>query len=121
MKYTLLIYQGSTPTPDDPDAWEAMAEERKQEVYRGYQALSRAPGYEPGPWMEGPEMATTVRVQDDQVLTTDGPFAELKEAIGGLFTIDVDDLDAAIEWAAKVPAARFGGAVEIRPKRQGSY
>jgi hypothetical protein len=120
MKYTMLIYQGSTPTPDDPEAWAAMPEEQKQEVYRGYRSLSEAPGYQPGPWMAGPDTATTVRVQDGQVLTTDGPFAELKEAIGGLFTIEADDLDAAIEWAAKVPAARFGGAVEIRPQREGS-
>jgi hypothetical protein len=121
MKYTLLIYQGSTATPDDPGAWASTSEEQRQEIYRGYQSLSQAPGYEPGPWMAGPDTATTVRVQEDQVLTTDGPFAELKEAVGGLFTIDVDDLDAAIEWAAKVPAARFGGAIEIRPQRQGSY
>lgn len=121
MKYTLLIYQGSTPTPDDPDAWANRPEEQKQEIYQGYRSLSEAPGYQPGPWMAGPEMATTVRVQDGQLLTTDGPFAELKEAVGGLFMIEAEDLDTAIEWAAKVPAARFGGAVEIRPQREGSY
>ncbi len=118
MKYTLLIYPYSRPTPDDPEAWATVPEEQKQETYRGYQELSNAPGYNPGPPMAAPETATTVRAQDGQVLTTDGPFAELKEAIGGLFTIEVDDLDAAIEWAARVPAARFGGAVEIRPARE---
>lgn len=119
MKYTILIYQGSTPTPDDPEAWDALPEEQKQEIYRSYQALGQAPGYRPGPPMAAPDTATTLRVQDGRVLTTDGPFAELKEAIGGLFTIEADDLDAAIEWAAKVPAARLGGAVEIRPAREG--
>ena len=118
MKYTLLIYPYSSPTPDDPEAWAALPDEHKQEVYRGYQELGQAPGYQAGPAMAGPDTATTVRVQDGQVLTTDGPFAELKEAIGGLFTIEVDDIDAAIEVAAKVPGARFGGAVEIRAARE---
>jgi hypothetical protein len=119
VKYTLLIYPFSSPTPDDPEAWAAFPEEHKQEVFRGYQELAQAPGYQPGTPMAGADTATTVRVQDGQVLTTDGPFAELKEVVGGLCTIEVDDLDAAIEWASKVPAARFGGAVEIRPEREG--
>jgi hypothetical protein len=118
MKYTLLIYPHNSPTPDDPEAWGAFPDEHKQEVYQGYRALGDAPGYTPGTPMAAPDTATTVRVQDGQVLTTDGPFAELKEAVGGLFTIEADDLDAAIDWAAKVPAARFGGAVEIRPERE---
>jgi hypothetical protein len=65
--------------------------------------------------MQPPETATTVRVQDGQTLTTDGPFAELKEAIGGYFFVEADDLDAAIEIASQVPAARMGGAIEVRP------
>jgi hypothetical protein len=65
--------------------------------------------------MEGPEAATTVRVQDGRTLTTDGPFVELKEAVGGYLFLEADDLDAAIELAGKVPAAFMGGAVEIRP------
>ena len=65
--------------------------------------------------MEGPDTATTVRVQDGRTLTTDGPFAEIKEAIGGYCFLEADDLDAAIEVAAKVPAARMGGGVEVRP------
>jgi hypothetical protein len=60
-------------------------------------------------------MATTVRVQDERTLTTDGPFVELKEAVGGWFFVDADDLDGAIEIASRIPAARMGGAVEIRP------
>jgi hypothetical protein len=119
MRYTLLIYQGSTPTPDDPEAWGRLPEAEQQAVYRDYQALNQTPGMEPGAPMAPPQMATTVRVQDGKTLTTDGPFAEVKEAIGGFFTLEADDLDAAIEIAAKVPAARLGGAIEIRPQREG--
>jgi hypothetical protein len=72
----------------------------------------------PGTGMESPENATTVRVQDGRTLTTDGPFAELKEAIGGYCFFDADDLDAAIELAARIPAARMGGAIEIRPTKE---
>jgi hypothetical protein len=121
MRYTMLIYQGATPTPEDPGAWGQLSEEEQQAVYRDYQALNQIPGVKPGPWMASPEMATTVRVDNGQTLTTDGPFVELKEAIGGLFTLEADDLDAAIEVASRVPAARLGGAVEIRPQREGGY
>jgi len=65
--------------------------------------------------MQPPETATTVRVQDGRTMTTDGPFAEIKEAIGGYFGYEAADLDAAIEMAARVPAARMDGAVEVRP------
>jgi hypothetical protein len=65
--------------------------------------------------MQPPETATTVRVQDGQTLITDGPFAEVKEAIGGYGFFEADDLDAAIELAAKFPAASMGGAIEVRP------
>ena len=65
--------------------------------------------------MQSPETATTVRVEDGKTLTTDGPFVAVKEALGGYFFFDADDLDAAIELAARVPAARMGGAVEVRP------
>jgi hypothetical protein len=119
MKYTMLIYQGSTPTPDDPEAWAALSPEQQQEVFQGYQQLNQTPGVTPGPPMAAADTATTVRVQDGQILTTDGPFAELKEAVGGMFTLEADDLDTALEVAAIVPAARLGGAVEIRPQREG--
>ena len=65
--------------------------------------------------MQGPETATTVRVQDGKTLTTDGPFVEIKEAIGGYLLFEADNLDAAIELASRIPAARLGGAVEVRP------
>jgi hypothetical protein len=62
-----------------------------------------------------PEMATTVRVENGETLLTDGPFVAIEEAIGGWFQYEADDLDAALEMAARVPAARMGGAVEVRP------
>src|SRR5438270_2118623 len=115
MKYMMLIYQGDTPNPRDPDSWAALSQEEQQSVYAGYQAINSTPGVTPGEWMDEPDTATTVRLDNGQTLTTDGPFATVKEALGGYFVFEADDLDAAIEMAARVPAARFGGAVEVRP------
>jgi hypothetical protein len=114
MKYVLLIFQGSTPLPGTPE-WEAVSPEEQKAVYADYAALNAIPGVTPGPPLGKPENATTVRVQDGRTLATDGPFADTKEAIGGFFVLEADDLDAALEVAAKVPAARLGGAIEIRP------
>jgi hypothetical protein len=119
MKYMLLIQQGNTPTPADPEAWARLSDEEKQAVATDYQAVTQTPGVTPGMWMESPEMATTVRVQDGQTLTTDGPFVELKEALGGYLFYEADDLDAAIALAARIPAARLGGAIEVRPIKAG--
>ncbi|MEA2270962.1 MAG: hypothetical protein QOC64_3572 [Solirubrobacteraceae bacterium] len=115
MKYLLLIHQGDAPTPYSPDEWARLSEDEQKAVFTAYQALNETPGVTPGVQMQPPETATTVRVQDGRTLTTDGPFAELKEAIGGYFVLEADDLDAAIELASRVPAARMGGAVEVRP------
>jgi hypothetical protein len=115
MRYLLLIHQGTTPTPRDPEAWAQLPEDEQKAVFEDYKAINETPGVTPGEQMDSPETATTVRVQDGRTLTTDGPFAELKEAIGGYFFFEADDLDAAIEVAARVPAARLGGAVEVRP------
>jgi hypothetical protein len=114
MKYMLLIHQGDTPLPGT-DAWERLSDEQKGQVFAAYQALNETPGVTPGVRMQAPETATTVRVQDGRTLTTDGPFAELKEAIGGYCFFEADDLDAAIEVAARIPAASMGGAIEVRP------
>ena len=114
MKYMLLIHQGTTPTPG-PDAWAALSEDEQKAVYAAYQAINQTPGVTPGVQMQPPETATTVRVEDGKTLTTDGPFVEIKEAIGGYLFFEADDLDAAIELAARIPAARLGGAIEVRP------
>ncbi len=75
----------------------------------------QAPGVTGGAQLQPPTTATTVRVEDGKTLTTDGPFAETKEVLGGYYLVEADDLDAAIELAARIPAARMGGAVEVRP------
>lgn len=93
----------------------SLSKDEQKAIAAGYQALVQTPGVTPGDRLQPPEMATTVRVQDGATLTTDGPFVEIKEALDGWFLYDGDDLDAAIEVAASVPAASRGGAVEIRP------
>ena len=115
MKYMLLIHQGDTPTPRDPEAWGKLSEDEQKAVYADYMAINQTEGVSPGLQLDEPETATTVRVEDGKTLTTDGPFAELKEAIGGFLFFEADDLDAAIELAARIPAARLGGAIEVRP------
>jgi len=115
MKYMLLIHQGDAPTPYTPDEWARLSEEEQGAVYASYQAINETPGVSPGVQMQPPETATTVRVQDGKTLTTDGPFVAVKEALGGYFFFEADDLDAAIELASRVPASRLGGAVEVRP------
>jgi hypothetical protein len=115
MKYMLLIHQGTTPTPRDPEAWAALPEDEQQRVFADYGAINETPGVTPGEQMQDPETATTVRVADGRPVTTDGPFAETREAIGGYLFYEADDLDAAIEVASRIPAARLGGAIEIRP------
>jgi hypothetical protein len=118
MKYMLLIHQGDTPLPGTPE-WERLSEEEQKQVYADYQAINQTPGVTPGEWMESPETATTVRVENGETLTTDGPFVAVKEALGGYLVFEADDLDAAIELASRIPAARLGGAIEIRPVKEG--
>jgi len=115
MKYMLLIHQGSSPTPREPEAWATLSEDEQKAVYADYQAINQTQGVTPGLGLDAPETATTVRVQDGKTLTTDGPFVEIKESIGGYLLFEADDLDAAIELASRIPAARLGGAVEVRP------
>jgi len=110
MRYFMQIYQGNAL-----EVQAQLSAEDQQRVWADYAAINQTPGATPGERMGPPDTATTVRVKDGQTLTTDGPFAETKEALGGYFFFEADDLDAAIELAARVPAARYGGAVEVRP------
>jgi len=80
-----------------------------------YLSISGEAGVTGGAQLQPAVTATTVRVQDGRTLTTDGPFPETKEALGGYYLFEADDLDAAIELAARIPAARMGGAIEVRP------
>jgi hypothetical protein len=107
MKYALLIYG----TPDVRD----LPEEQLQGVIREYDALLDAPGVRDGMQLDETDSATTVRVHDGEALLSDGPFVDAKEYLGGILLLEADDLDAATALAARVPAARMGGAVEVRP------
>jgi len=114
MQYMLLIHQGTTPTPGSEE-WDRLSEDERQAVYADYKAINETPGVTPGQQLQPPEAATTVQVRDEKTLTTDGPFVTVKEALGGWLMLEADDLDAAIELAARIPAARLGGAIEVRP------
>jgi hypothetical protein len=118
MQYMLMIHQGTTPTPLDPEAWATLSEAEQQEIYAAYQRVNETPGVTPGSGLQPPETATTVRVDGGRTVTTDGPFVDTKEALNGYLIYEADDLDAAIELAAQIPAARLGGAIEVRPIMQ---
>jgi hypothetical protein len=110
VKYMLLIHSGAVGAEFDK-----LPEDEQKAIYGEYMAISDAPGVSGGNQLQPAETATTVRVENGSTLATDGPFAETKEALGGYYLFDADDLDAAIELAARIPAARLGGAVEVRP------
>jgi hypothetical protein len=110
MTYLLQIYS-TTATSE----YEALSEDERNAITGEYMAIAQTPGILGGHQLQGPETATTVRVQDGSTLTTDGPFAETKEVVGGYYLFEADDIDAAIELAARIPAARMGGAIEVRP------
>ena len=111
MKYMLLIHQGSTPLPGT-DEWNALSQEEQGQVYGAYQEVNQTTGLTPGQQLAGPEQATTVRVQNGAAQTSDGA---IDDPLGGYAFFEADDLDAAVAVAAKIPAARLGGAVEVRP------
>jgi hypothetical protein len=107
MKYVALIYA-------DPNGWGEVPENEQQRIMEKYMALAREPVTVGGDQLQDSDTATTVRVRDGETLTTDGPFAETKEQLGGYYVIDCGSLDEAIEFAARIPAAERG-AVEVRP------
>ena len=110
MKFLMLINHGS-----DTREWDSLTDAEQRAIGAAWKAISDHPGVTPGHQLQPPDAATTVRVQDGRTLTTDGPFVETKEALGGYLIFEADDLDAAIELAARIPAARLGGAIEVRP------
>jgi hypothetical protein len=108
MQYALVIYP-------EPGAGEGRTEAERTAITAEYMAIARDARVRVGVQLQPSEMSTTVRVEAGRRLVTDGPFADTKEVFGGLYLCDADDLDAAIELAGRIPAARMGGAVEIRP------
>ena len=108
MKYALLVYS-------EPGSHEALPEEEFKQVMDEYTALRDEPGFLASGQLHPPQTATTVRIRDGEVLTTDGPFADTKEVFGGYYLFELDDIDAALALAGRIPAARLSGSVEIRP------
>jgi hypothetical protein len=109
VKFMALIY-------GDASRWESLSDEEKQAVYARYGAFGDEAGDAVlgGAELASTRDATTVRVRDEETLVTDGPYAEVKEALGGFYVFDVDTLDEALDLAAKIPGAEHG-AVEVRP------
>ncbi len=113
MKFALLIYDENTATPDpnpDPAEWGKVMEEYN--VFT--KAITDAGVYLGGEALQPNMTATTVKVRDGKSTTTDGPFIESKEGLGGFYLLDVADLDQALAWAAKCPGSWYG-TVEVRP------
>jgi hypothetical protein len=111
MQYMLLIY-------NDPHGWDSLSDDERGAIYNAYGTFTaelQASGkMVAGDALQAIDTATSVRVRDGETLTTDGPFAETKEVLGGYYLIDVDTLDEALEWGAKVPGAQYG-TIEVRP------
>lgn len=110
MKYLLQIYSGSAT-----DEYERLSPGEQDAVVGEFHAIGQSPGVIGGEQLQPVETATTVRVQEGQTLLTDGPFVEAKEHLGGYFLVEAGELDEALEIAARIPSARMGGAVEVRP------
>jgi hypothetical protein len=109
MQYLFQIFTGN-----DASAWAELSEAEQQSITDEYMALRSEPGFVSGAQLHPSDTATTVRVDQGRTLTTDGPFPESREVLAGYYLFDVDDLDAALALAARIPATRMGGAVEVR-------
>ncbi len=110
MKYLFQNYPGGAL-----EEFEHLSEHERQAIVEEYLEIRELPGVVGGGQLQPIETATTVRVQNGETLLTDGPFIDAKEHVGGYLVIEADDLDAALRIAARIPAARMGGAVEVRP------
>jgi len=112
VEYLALVYANG-------DAWESLSEADRATAYEGYMAVSRdataAGALVDASELESTAAATSVRVRNGEALITDGPYAEVKESLGGYYLFSCDSLEEAIAWAAKIPAAWHGGAIEVRP------
>ena len=111
MKYLLQIYS----TPEYREEFERLPADEHQAIVEEYLAVGQSPEVVGGHQLQPVETATTVRVENGQTLLTDGPFVDAKEYLGGYCLVEADDLDAALAIATRIPAARMGGAIEVRP------
>jgi len=114
MQYVLLIYQGTTPLPNTPE-WASLAADEQKAIYADYAALNNTDGLTPGLPLGLPEKAKTVRVDNGRTVVTDSPYVDEKGAVAGYAVFEAEDIDAAIAVAARIPAARHGGGIEVRP------
>lgn len=112
MKFVLTIFHGTTPLPGS-DAWNAMSKDEQTRIYADYAAINKIPGLEPGLPLGAASSLRTVRVRDGKPEVTSAPYQP--EAAGGYVVLEAESIEAAIEIAAKFPAARIGGAIEVRP------
>ena len=108
MKYLLQIYPAA-------GEFDGLSQHEQEAIVGEYLAISQSPAVIGGEQLQPVETATTLRVQNGETLLTDGPFVDAKEHLGGFILVEADDLDAALELAARIPAARMGGAIEVRP------
>ena len=112
MKFVLLIYQGTTPLPGS-DKWNALSQDEQKAIYKDYADFNKTVGLEAGLPLGLPNAAKTVQVRDGKVEIKDGLY--LSEGVGGYCVFEAENLQAAIDLAARIPAAKLGGAIEIRP------
>lgn len=114
MQFVLVIYHGTHPLPGTPE-WESLPEEEQKAIYDDYNALNKLDNVTAGPPLGLPANAKTVRVDNGSTMTTEGPYLGAKDAVGGFLVVEAENIDAAIAIASRVPQARTGGAVEVRP------
>ena len=112
MKFVLLVYQGTTPLPGS-DRWQALSEAEQKAIYADYAELNKTEGVALGLPLGLPDAARTVQVRDGKTHVKSGTY--LAEGVGGFSVYEAESMEAAIALAARIPAARLGGAVEIRP------
>jgi hypothetical protein len=108
MQYAILIYE-------KPGALDGFSDDERRAITQEYVAVARDPRILGTGRLQPADTATTVRGHNGETLLTDGPFADTKEVFGGYYVLEADDIEAALELAAKLPATRLGGCVEVRP------
>ena len=110
MMYALLIYAGTSQRQFD-----RLSDTEQRSIVSEFMALGEEHGVLGHGQLQPPESSTTVRAEHGKTLTTDGPFANTKEILGGLYLLEADNLDQALEFASRIPTTRLGGVVEVRP------